>query len=65
MDCEEPGPSLEYCRGAEDCLTALIDMSAETGMDMEKMILLMDEIVCELRNLRSLGFQKQWITKER
>ena len=65
MDSEDKEPSLEYCRGAEDCLDALIDKSTEEGMDLEKMVLLMDDIVSELRTFRSLGFRKQWITKER
>ncbi len=38
MDCEDKGPSLEYCRGEEDCLDALIYKSTETGMDLEKMV---------------------------
>ena len=65
MNREDEEPSLEYCRGAEDCLDALIDKSTEEGIDLEKMILIMDDIATELKIFRSLSFRKQWITKDR
>lgn len=63
--CDEKEPSMEYCRGAEDCLDALIDKSTEEGMDLERMVLIMDDIAAELKIFRSLSFRKQWIAKER
>jgi hypothetical protein len=65
MDCDDKEPSIEYCRGAEDCLDALIDKSTEAGMDLEKMVLIMADIVDELRTFRSFSFRQQWIPKDR
>jgi hypothetical protein len=50
------GCLIKYYKGAEDCLDAL---------DLEKMVLIMADVVDELRTFRLLSFRQQWIPKRR